>query len=117
MKVSNGVIDRTVTCSEGHVTGTEYKLNDSGSLIGSSQEFSFLANDELYSGESQWTGFQLRDTVTASGGQGQILSFTDPKRTLLVELSYLTFPDLPLVSKTLTVRNLGYEGPRPGKQV
>ncbi len=81
MKVSNGVIDRTVTCSEGHVTGTEYKLNDSGSLIGSSQEFSFLANDELYSGESQWTGFQLRDTVTASGGKGKILSFTDSDGT------------------------------------
>ena len=109
MKVSNGVIDRTVTCSEGHVTGTEYKLKDSGSLIRPSQEFSFLANDVLYSGESQWTGFHLRDTVTASGGQGQILSFTDQKRTLLVELSYLTFPDLPLVSKTLAVRNLGFE--------
>ena len=81
MKVSNGVIDRTVTCSEGHVTGTEYKLNDSGSLIRPSQEFSFLANDELYSGESQWTGFQLRDTVTASGGKGKILSFTDSDGT------------------------------------
>ena len=69
MKVDNGVIDRTVTCSEGHVIGTEYKLKDSGSLIRSSLEYSFLANDERYSGESQWTCFQLRDTLTASGGK------------------------------------------------
>ena len=107
MKVDNGMIDRTVTCSEGHVVGTEYKLKDSGSLIRSSLEFSFLANDERYSGESQWTCFQLRDTLTASGGKGKILSFMDQKKTLLVELSYLAFPDLPLVSKTLSVKNLG----------
>ncbi len=109
MRVSNGVIDRTVSCAGGHVIGTEYKLRDSGSLIRPSQEFSFLVNDVLYSGDNQWIGFQLRDTVTASGGKGQILSFTDHKKTLLVELSYLTFPDIPLVSKTLTVKNLGFE--------
>ena len=109
LTMNNGLILRTITCAEGHVKGTEYKLMDSGNFIRPSKEFSFLANDKHYSGESPWTDFQLRDTTTTSGGRGQILSFLNPERTLCVEISYLTFLDLPLVSKRLTVKNLGHD--------
>ena len=110
LKLDNGVIERSIICTEGHVKGTEYKLKGgSFSLIKTSKEFSFLANDTQYTGQSQWTDFQLRDTATASGGKGQILSFKDQGKTLSVELSYMTFPDLPMVSKKLTVKNLSEE--------
>lgn len=109
LKIDNEVIARTVTCSGGHVKGTEYKLWNSGTLIRPSKEFSFLANDKQYSGESLWTDFHLRDTTTVSGGKGHILSFVNQDKTLCVELSYLAFPELPLVSKKLTVKNLGQE--------
>ncbi len=107
LKIDNGVVQRTISYTEGHLQGTEYKLSESGNFIKASKEFSFLANDKTYSGENDWTNFQMRDTTTTSGGQGLILSMQDKENTLCVELSYLTFPGLPMVSKKLTVKNLG----------
>ena len=64
LRINNGEIERTITCFEGHVEGTEYRPKDSGSFIKPSKEFSFLANDTQYSGQSNWTDFQVRDTTT-----------------------------------------------------
>ena len=109
--VDNGKIQRRVVCSDKHVLGEAYMLEGDGTsfLNNGSCEFSFLANDSLYTGASNWKDVQFADTVCSNGGKGTLLSMLSEAGDLKVELLYLTYPDLPLIRKTIRVTNLGHE--------
>ena len=106
--VSNGSVSRTVSTEGGKIVSTEYLLegDDYNFCAGGTREFSFLVNDRLYCGLDCWTDISARDTSAANGMKGVILSFYEPSKAFKVELSYLTYPDLPLVRKFLKVQNL-----------
>ena len=109
--VDNGVIKRGVDISNGHIVTAQYVLqsNDMSFLHGGANEFSFLVNGNLYSGKSEWTDIRSEEVTTTDGGKGILVSFKDKARTFAVALTYMAYPDLPLVRKTLKVTNLGGE--------
>ena len=109
--VDNGLIKRGVDTSNGHIVTSHYVLqaNDMGFLNGGSNEFSFLVNGTFYSGRSEWTDIRSREVETADGGKGVLVSFKDRAGAFAVDLTYMAYPGLPLVRKTLKVTNLGNE--------
>ena len=109
--LDNGVIKRTINITDGHISTAQYTLNGTPNsfLHGGSNEFSFLANDKLYSGKSDWIKIESQDFSTDDGGKGITLSFLDPEESLSVRLSYTCYPELPLVRKQIEVINIGKE--------
>lgn len=107
--IDNGVVRRMVDYSDGHISTKSYLLiSTNRDFTGEkSIEFSFTVNDTLYTGESQWKDMNLRDTVGVDGMKGVVLSFRSPERDFSVRLSYLTYPDLALVRKILSIYNTG----------
>lgn len=108
--LDNGAVRREINLSNGHIIGQTYLLKSSGEtnfIHPGSREFSLRANDVEYSGQSQWVDIRSRDTVTVNGGRGVVVSFRNPERTLTLELTYLTYPNLPLVRKYLSIANNG----------
>ena len=107
--LDNGVVKRTLNISAGSVVTSGYSLvsGDKDFVRDDSDEFRFLADGNAYTGRSQWTRITSRDTLSADGGRGVVLSFRDKTDALSVELAYMVYPDLPVVSKSLRVRNVG----------
>lgn len=109
--LDNGVVRRTLDFTDGHIVSSEYALSKTGKsfMKDDSREFSFLINGKLYSGQDKWTDITCRDTTASNGMKGLVVSFLEPGKSFEVELSYLTYPELPLVRKFLKVRNLALE--------
>lgn len=107
--ISNDLVKREIQYSGGHIITSSYRLVNKGVefLAGGSPEFSFLLDGKQYTGQDEWTDFALRDTITADGGNGIILSFSNPDKTFRVSLSYVAWPGLPLINKRLSVENTG----------
>lgn len=64
---------------------------------GGSNEFSFLVNGDFYSGKSEWTDIRSEEVKTTDGGEGILVSFKDKARTFAIALTYMAYPELPLV--------------------
>ncbi len=89
------------------VVRSRYFTGESGKFEQEADEFGFLANDIAYSGKSAWV---LRGTVDAGDtlqGRGVDIRLGSADGRVEVTLRYLVYPGLPVVRKTLTVRNLG----------
>jgi len=103
--VENDVVSRVVDCDGGHVRTESYVLKSTGKeFVGeNSIEFSFTVNDTLYTGESLWKDIN----VSTLENKGTVLSLRSANDDFAVEISYLTYPNLALVRKTLSIRNTG----------
>ncbi len=109
--IDNGVIRREIILNKNHIAGISYSMYDKQEnfIRGESEEFSFLLNDIKYNGLSNWSNIRKRDTTSASGASGVIISFTNEENySFDVELIYLVYPKLPLVHKALRIKNTGY---------
>ena len=105
--LDNGVIKREIDISNGHVLTKEYVMhsNSVGYVYSGSHEFSFLANDKLYSGSSDWAKLMSHEVTTRDGGKGVSITFQDKEGKLGVELVYMAYPNLPIVRKTIKIIN------------
>lgn len=99
----NGSIVRTVNCTGGHVLSDGYCLaGTNSSFIGkNSREFSFLADGEVYSGESNW------EKINVCTGENTVVSMKSDDGRLAVELIYTSYPELALVRKEICITNTG----------
>jgi alpha-galactosidase len=73
-------------------------------------EFSFRANDRLYSGKQAWEFLGIDASAREGAGTGATLSLRTkdgPARNLRVELTYILYPGLPLIRKKLRLVNDG----------
>ena len=109
--LDNGVIKREINLADGHISTYNYTLHgvNKNYVHGGSAEFSFSANDKLYSGLSDWTQIKYTEATTKDGGKGFTLAFQDKEGTMAVELKYMAYPNIAVVRKTLKVTNLGEE--------
>jgi len=106
--LNNGFISREIRFDNGAISSSGLYLNGSDrNYIRESKEFSFLVNDRYVNGSSGW---ELEDTeyiVDERSGSGTriTLSGTGDMEGLMVEISYLYYPDLPLLRKWLKITN------------
>ena len=106
--LDNGVIRREISIHDGHISGQKYRINSSSAdfMRPASREFSFMVDGVPYSGESSWKAFRHSETQSKDGGKGIVLSFEDIKNRFRVTLTYLSYPDLPIVRKFLSIENI-----------
>ena len=107
--MDNGIVCRKLEIVNGSILGKKYSLKASGTdfMRTGSEEFSFLINGVEYSGKNIWKNISCRDTIVQNGGKGFLLSFDDEDSNFHVELTYLTYPEMPVVHKFLTITNIG----------
>ncbi len=105
--LDNGMIRREVDLSGGKVRSKSYRATRAEFVRAGSPEFSFLIDGKLYNGLSQWTGAKAVETKGKDGPQTMTVTFREPSGAFEVELVYTVYPNLPVVRKTLAVKNLG----------
>ncbi len=97
-----GTIDfRTTTVRSRYFTG------EGGKFAVEADEFGFLADDIAYSGKTGWLLRGITDVADALQGHGVDILLASTDGRVEATLRYLLYPALPVVRKTLTVRNLG----------
>ena len=105
--VENGLVRRTIDCTDGHVRGASYELiGASGFMHAESPEFSLQVDGRTYSGLDTWRDVRTSVRNVGEGKETQV-SFLSADGRFRIGLAYTTYPGLPLVRKTLEVTNLG----------
>ena len=115
VKLQNGLVERTFQLSDNnHLTSSSYsqigtKGAENNIINSGSPEFSFLCDNKAFSGLSTWD-VSVKDTTLAGGGNGySFLLKSKEKAGLTVVVSYLIFPNLPLIKKQLKFLNQSAE--------
>lgn len=105
--IDNGLVSRAVNCADGHVRTLHYNVSgsDRSLLRPGSREFSILVNDKFYTGDSDWKDITVCDAFDERSGSGCTISFKEPSGAFSIDLTYLAYPDLPLVRKFLSIAN------------
>lgn len=110
--IENGLVYREVNYNTKNIFSSSYCLleNNTEYIRPDAVEFSVTLNDILYNGFSDWTNIQHRDTADSRGGKGVIISFDKPGiQKVSLELTFMTYPGIPVVRKALNIKNKGSE--------
>ena len=108
IQLGNGQIEREIRFEQGTLFSTVIRLNGhERNYIRESAEFSFLLNDGPVDGSSGWMLADTASIMDERSGRGLRIELRGmgDLEGLGVDLSYLHYPDLPLVRKWLTVHN------------
>ncbi len=108
--LDNGLIRREINLEGNHISSDSYTMySEKDNFIKSkADEFSFLVNDIRFTGLSNWSNVAQRDTVAPNGGKGIIISFDNLENNhFSVDAVYMVYPALPVVHKSLKIRNTG----------
>jgi alpha-galactosidase len=110
LRLNNGLVERKIslpapvgpflTKTYQPVTG-EFKF-----FLPASTDFQFTVNRRTYSGESEWRLARVSARQDARGGDGAAVVLRSLDGKLEVTVNYLLYPDLPVVRKSLAIRNL-----------
>ena len=114
--LDNGSIRRIIVWDE--ETGsfaTQHILNNS---IGedytgnSTLEFHFLLNDKAITGRNKWKVLSHESMILDMGGEGSIITLAgdeEMNQNMEITITYMLYPDLPLIRKGMVIRNTGME--------
>jgi len=111
--LNNGLINRTVKVDNGRINTTALLLKGTKvfSVPDRSKEFSFTVNGTEYSGFTGWELIKTIPVTDETGGEGFTLALreksSNPKIGL--EITYMIYPELPLIRKWLKIQNLSSE--------
>jgi alpha-galactosidase len=108
IELNNESIVRQLVYSDGKISSTGlFMAGSERNYIRESNEFSFLLNDRYVDGASGWELVGTEDIEDESSGTGTRIKLEGrgDLQGLRVELSYLYYPDLPLLRKWITIYN------------
>lgn len=110
LELSNGHLTRTILLAHDSMAPAGLFLNgrDENYLRGKSPEFQFILNDRMVNGWTGWTTVSCKPVSDELQGTGAAwkLKGRGPAEGLELTITYLLYPDLPLVRKWLTFRNI-----------
>lgn len=108
--LNNGMVKRTIHLPQGtnSVGTTEYKpLRGAYNYFENiNPEFSFELNHKLYTGSNLWTLLEILPVTDTKQGKGAIIKLLSDDKLVEVGLQYLLYPNLPIIRKNITVKNL-----------
>jgi alpha-galactosidase len=112
--LDNGAIQRIILWDEetGSLTTESLRLlNVQNSFTREDgKEFHCLLNGEILSGKNRWKVNSYRTLSNENGGQGCIISLAGDEeinKNLEVSITYMLYPELPLIRKMISFRNTG----------
>ena len=108
LELDNDAILRQIRFEKGELSSTGlYMKGSDRNYIRESNDFSFLMNDQKVNGSSGWELKGTEYIVDERSGNGTRISLdgTGDLAGLMVEISYMYYPDMPLLRKWLKITN------------
>lgn len=113
LTLNNGVVQRIIKLPEADgtfVTKSYQPVNgEFNYFLPSSADFQFELNGTAYSGNSSWSLNSIRQLTDARQGDGAAVTLQSADKKIEVTVNFLMYPNLPVIRKSLTVKNLGSE--------
>jgi alpha-galactosidase len=113
--LSNGLVKREIVIGNGSISTKALKINgnDLNFNTENSKEFSLLIDGKYCDGLSGWNLFSILPAKDSHKGNGATVKLTGGKEFpgIEVDITYLLYPDLPVIRKEITLLN------RTGKEI
>ena len=110
LTLNNGIIQRIIQLpsSEGNFLTTSYKpvVGEFKYFQPSNTDFQFEVNGISYSGKSEWSLVDVKSITDSREGDGAAVTIQSADKKVEVTLKFLLYPNLPVVRKSLVVKNL-----------
>jgi len=110
LTLNNGIVQRIISLpsSEGNFLTTSYKpvVGEFKYFLPSNTDFQFEVNGISYSGKSDWSLMDVKSISDSREGDGAAVALRSKDKKIEVTLKFLLYPNLPLVRKSLVVKNL-----------
>ncbi|WP_080058414.1 alpha-galactosidase [Spirosoma aerolatum] len=111
--LNNSIVQRTIKlpASDGHLLTTEYKpvAGEFRYFQKTNPDFQFEINDKVYSGSGDWKLVKTERLTDAKQGDGAAVTLQSNDGKLELTLNFLLYPNLPVIRKSLIVKNLTNE--------
>ena len=113
LSLNNGVIERVISLpsTDGKFLTTTYKPleGDFEYFTSSSIDFQFEFDGRKYSGDDDWSLVRIELASDSLQGNGAIVILQSSDKKLQVSIKFLLYPELPVIRKSLIIKNLGSE--------
>ncbi len=115
LKISNNSITRKFSrdINGAFLTNTIILQNDTSNFIKkTADEFYFELNNSVITGHNKWKVDSISDVSDMYEGKGIVISMKGEEninKNLKVELTYLLYPELPVIRKKIKILNAGNE--------
>jgi alpha-galactosidase len=110
LKLSNGVVERTIKLPSGSgtFTTTAYKPVNSEFryFMDSNTDFQFEADNTIYSGRSKWILKNIERHKDTHNGDGVAVTLSSDDKKIELTVQFLLYPSSPAIRKNLRVKNL-----------
>ncbi|GAB2574338.1 glycoside hydrolase family 36 protein [Spirosoma areae] len=114
--LDNGVVQRTIhlPASEGNFLTTSYKpsTGEFNYFQKTNPDFQFDLNGVTYSGTGDWRQVSIQKITDTRQGDGAAVTLQSKDGKVELTVQYLLYPELPVIRKRLTVKNLTNESAR-----
>ncbi len=109
--LNNGIVQRVIQLPspEGHFLTTSYKpvIGEFKYFLPSNTDFQFEVNGTTYSGKDEWRLVEVKSLTDIHEGDGAAVILVSRDKKIELILKFLLYPNLPVVRKSLVVKNLG----------
>lgn len=111
LTLNNGLVQRIIKLptTEGNFITTSYKpVNGEFKYFTAKiTDFQFEANSVSYSGLSNWSLVNIQQISDKNQGDGAAVTLQSVDKKIEVIINLLLYPNLPVIRKSLTIKNLG----------
>ncbi len=113
LTLTNGLVQRIISLpgKEGHFITTSYKpvAGDFKYFQKTNPDFQFEVNGTPYTGSGDWKQVGIRLITDAKQGSGAAVTLLSQDKKVELTVNFLLYPALPVVRKSLTIKNLAEE--------
>ena len=113
LTLNNGIVQRIIQLpsTEGNFFTTSYKpvTGEFRYFQPTNTEFQFEVNGITYSGKGDWSLLEVKTITDSREGDGAAVTLVSSDKKIELTLKYLLYPNLPVIRKSLIVKNLGKE--------
>ena len=110
LTLNNGLVQRTINLptENGNLITTLYKpvIGEFKYFLPSNTDFQFEVNNVIYSGKSAWSLIEVKAITDSRQGDGAAVTLISSDKKIELTLKYLMYPDLPVIRKSLVLKNL-----------
>ena len=111
LNLNNGVVQRVIQLPnpEGNFLTTSYQLvaGEFKYFLPENTDFQFEINGTVYSGKTNWSLVDVKAITDARQGDGAAVTLQSEDKKIELTLKFLLYPNLPVIRKSLVVKNLG----------
>jgi alpha-galactosidase len=111
LTLDNGIVKREIKlpAEKGNFITTSYKPVSGEYLyfLPENSDFQFEINGTVYSGKSYWSLKNIKRYTDDLQGDGSAVTLQSEDKNIELTLRFLLYPDLPVIRKSLVIKNLG----------